>query len=994
MKRRSGIIGVVVLLCAAGVVAWRCSATRTSSSPKATTTNVASTSGSAAGVVATKRPDPKTLKRGSIAGTVTDDGKGPIAGAHVCAAGSSREISDELFVEPFCATTDAQGRYTIANLLPAKYNVSASAKTFRPGVHHPMGDKHERELPLAAGEAKQDVDIALRGGGVEITGVVLDLTGGAVAHAKVLSGGGWGDNDAGTTYGEADDQGAFSLWVKPGDTWVGAHADGYADGSAQAHAPGKVEILLTPESSLSGTVVDALSGTPIEGARVAVGASTDWGWDDTKSTVLTDSEGKFRATRLTPGRYVAIAQTERGFGRTEGSTLVGLGQNVDGVVVKMWKAHRIEGKVMIATKKTPCEHPYVSLREETKNRWLETHEDLGGGVVVAEAVLPGTYSVSAGCRGYQSRDKYEPVTITDKDVTGLVWEVDEGATVRGKVLAKSGEPMEDVEIWASSVGGAAREREGWSNDSSGRDGTYELTGLKPGSYKLETRSDRGLAPKDGFKVDVAAGATVQKDLVLEDGGTIKGTVVDSEGAPVSGVDINAQATAAMMWSWGGGDHKSDDTGSFQIDSLRPGNYRVTARRSWSDELRKPGTTDDAKQGEKAVVRANETSVVKLVVESQKGVIKGTVVDTEGKPVADAYVSAARESDAAGAQRSSVQATRWSWDEKPVLTSVDGAFTVSKLSPGTYTVRAFRKGGGEAVAEHVAVGSTASLQIKATGSMTGVAKSPDKSPDELTIALSDPLTGFSRSEKFFKTNGQFVVRDLPKGHFRITASGDSSQKQIELDLAEGEAKTGVVIELDALVTLTGRLVELGTQTPVAGMQMMASLASGGRFMFSSGGDDRTNITDEAGRFTIKNAPRGKLSIRGFPKNWDDEDMDYGQVSTVRTVDGTGTIDIGDIGILKKRIKKGDPVGELGVNFAEQPRDTLPDKRELKVSFVDPAGPAAKTDLKVGDIVTTCDGIDVSGASSSNWYTLRSAPPGTKLVLGLARGAKVEVTLAAP
>jgi hypothetical protein len=358
------------------------------------------------------------------------------------------------------------------------------------------------------------------------------------------------------------------------------------------------------------------------------------------------------------------------------------------------------------------------------------------------------------------------------------------------------------------------------------------------------------------------------------------------------------------------------------------------------------------------------------------------------------VSAARESDAAGGQRSSIQQTRWSWDEKPVLTSVEGSFTLTKLSPGNYTVRAYRKGGGEAVAEHVAIGSTTQLQIKATGSLDATARSPDRVPDELSVSLSDPTTGFSRSERFFKTNGHIVVRDLPKGHFRITVSGDGAQKQIELDLAEGEAKTGVVIELDALVTLTGRLVELGTQTPVPGMQMMATLASGGRFIFSSNDDEREHITDDAGRFTIKNAPRGKLSIRGFPKNFDDDDMPYGYVGAIRTVEGTGTVDIGDIGVLKKRVKKGDPVGELGVNFAQQPPDTLPDKRELKVSWIDPAGPAAKTELKVGDIVTTIDGIDVAGANSSNSWTLMQAPPGTKLKLGLARQATVEVTLAAP
>src|SRR5262249_52984877 len=161
----------------------------------------------------------------------------------------------------------------------------------------------------------------------------------------------------------------------------------------------------------------------------------------------------------------------------------------------------------------------------------------------------------------------------------------------------------------------------------------------------------GLAPRDGFKVDVAAGATVDKDLVLEDGGTIKGTIVDSDGKPVAGIDVHASPTNELWAYQMGMDHKSDEAGAFTLDPVRPGDYRVVAQRGWRDQLPKPGTTDDAKQGEKVTVRINQVATVTLVVENQSGTIKGTVVDADDKPVPDAFVSAARESDAAGAQRS-------------------------------------------------------------------------------------------------------------------------------------------------------------------------------------------------------------------------------------------------------------------------------------------------------------------------------------------------------
>jgi C-terminal processing protease CtpA/Prc len=68
--------------------------------------------------------------------------------------------------------------------------------------------------------------------------------------------------------------------------------------------------------------------------------------------------------------------------------------------------------------------------------------------------------------------------------------------------------------------------------------------------------------------------------------------------------------------------------------------------------------------------------------------------------------------------------------------------------------------------------------------------------------------------------------------------------------------------------------------------------------------------------------------------------------------------------------------------------------MTVALIDPKGPAAKTELAVGDVVTTVDGIDVTGANAPNAMTLMRAPPGTKLSLGLQRGAKVEIVLAQP
>jgi protocatechuate 3,4-dioxygenase beta subunit len=203
--------------------------------------------------------------------------------------------------------------------------------------------------------------------------------------------------------------------------------------------------------------------------------------------------------------------------------------------------------------------------------------------------------------------------------------------------------------------------------------------------------------------------------VLDRSGAVKGTVVDEDGHGVADVEVQASGEA---WSWAEG-HLSHEDGSFLLEGLRPGSYRITAsRRAWGEGLRAPGTADDDVQGTKVAVKAGAVATVKLVVERQSGKISGTV-SHRGKPVTDAFVDAQRESESAAAAEGEARLSmRWGWDRQPVLTDADGRFTLTHLSPGKYLVRAYRKGGGEATAEHVAVGTSVALVIKPTGSLSG------------------------------------------------------------------------------------------------------------------------------------------------------------------------------------------------------------------------------------------------------------------------------------
>jgi hypothetical protein len=983
--RRPVAIAVVLVALAASVAIWRCRGT--AGEPGTTPSTVGGSATGARVVRSQVRPDPKSLPRATIAGTIKDERGAPIAAARVCVRGFAGELADELLREPVCATSSATGVYAVDGLVAAAYFASASAARYQPAAWG-EDEVSAREIRVRGGERREGIDLVLRDGGIELRGAVSDLTGGPIEKARV-----WAD---GVTLTDTDANGEFVLWVKPGTVLVRASADGYADatdsvdvpkGAVAKGAPVRMDIVLTPESSLAGTVIDAASGEPIAGARVIVGQS-EWGWDQGETT-FTDERGAFRVSRLIPKRYVVVARTSGGFGRTEGSLLVGLAQHVDGVVVKVFPAFRIDGRILTADKRD-CEQGQVSLQDRMANRFVDLTR-AGDGSQFADGVLPGTYHVTIYCPGALVRERYEPIAIRDRDVTGLVWDVDGGATIRGRITTRAGAPVADAHVTASREAKAGEKASGGGTGSR-RDGRYEIRGLRAGNYQLSAASELGTVAKTSVQLELAEGAIVERDLVLtpEDVGELAGTIVDGEGRPVADANVSA---AAVKRDGNAASDPSGAAGTFEIKSMRPGEYLLMAFTRSGARLRKPGSTDDSDRGERVTIRAGQTTTVRLVVESLGGTITGTVVDVAGKPVGDAFITAARESDAAGATTSSAYKTRWNWNEKPVLTSPEGSFTLTNLAPGKYAIRAYRRGGGEAIAEHIAIGGTAKLTIEATGSIAGTVRRSGAPPDDFAVTVRDFASGYRRREQFYRTGGVYQLAELPKGKYVLSVEATGSTGQLEVELAEGQVRTGVDLALEGLITVTGRVVEHGTTTPVAGITMFARRVRGGG-MYAQG-DERRNVSTDAGRFEIKNVSPGNVLVTGHG----DDDAGYATVQAYRQVNGSGsgaaaTVDIGDVPILKRRLRGTETAGELGLKFAEQPLDLAPDKRERRVSYIDPQGPAAKTGIELGDVVIAIDGVDVRGENAGLAHTLLTAPPNTKLALGLARGVTVTIVLATP
>lgn len=824
---------ILVLVLVLGLWLWQTS----DDSPQSQASEPTVSSSPQGSTVAGPRQSTRSFKTriadgASISGTVRNTSGQPVAAAQVCAYVWTTLLPGRDAWRPNCVTSERDGHYQIEGLFPVRHRVTANAAGYVPGVYvRGEGASQMDAIDLRPATETDGVDIVLADGGVELKGIVRDLSGGPVEGARVMS-----DH----AFTRSDAEGTFTMWVRPGPQSVLADAEGYASSNVEGMAPGHTfELFLTPEAVLVGKVVRVVSGEPLQGAVVKAGAQ-EWGRN---YSTFTDAVGNFRIDGLEPGAYKPLVEADDARGSAVEQVILGIGETSAAVLIEAHSSHFVAGRVVVSGE-TGCEHGWVSLQDHSNGRHGEASVE-GDGNVRVPALLPGTYAVTVGCAGKLSAESYDPIVILDKSQSDLTWKVTRGQAIRGRVVDADGKAVAGIEVQARQGidPSRPRARETSARAKTNGDGRFELSGLLAARFNLSVAASRATLAEP-VSVTLPEGEDVDDVRIeLPATGEVRGTVVDERGHAVKRSTVSLHGGPkdfiAMV----------ADDGNFKIEYVAVGIYQAVAE----------GRGGESQSGEAVEVQAGRVATLKIVVKVSSATISGHVRDGDGGPVTDAFVEAIREPEGEGGP--SGPAKRGApWGDffgAPLLTEVDGRFTLKGLPPGKHTLRAFRKGGGEGFVEHVEPGANVVVTIAATGRLAGTVSVPGvASPEEFSLQVIDTTTGFNRRDTFFRTGGTWSVPELPAGRYKIRVNMGTATAESEASVRAGEDTTGLRIELAQKVSVRGTVIDL-KGVPMAGLQVVVRAMEGAAS--TQPDQSQRHITDTSGRFELKNVPTGDVAI---------------------------------------------------------------------------------------------------------------------------------------
>ncbi len=554
--------------------------------------------------------------------------------------------------------TDEEGFFHCSGLIAGKYNLEIKRSGITDSSHKGFD------------AGSEDLLIVLESGG--ITGIVVSIEDGEPVRKYRLDLTPAGKTDLLDPFGLKsnikrtikDDQGKFEVpFLLPGSYTMTVRADDLEtrvmkniivrDGDVTRG----LLVMLAPDASVSGLILDKRTGEPIEGARVSMKGGLEGMLEEFKGSdiVFSNERGEYRFGRLSAGPTRLIVSHGRYESQNLPEIVLAEGEEVENFDVFLSRGGTIHGSVLgpgnkpVAGATIMASTPMASVMKSTRTD--------ANGIYEMTGFPPGTYTVIHMASSFSfGEDFMESVTggmsmqyvsLKKDEVLECNFSLEADAfsgVVEGRVT-ESGRPVGRAMVTALPLDGEGAG--GSATTTTSADGHYTLKKIKPGEYTFRVVRTENLTVGGGtevvFKTKIPDVSVHEFNMELP-GGSIEGRVIDEDTLePIQAARVLVRRSAKergddpVSDAMGGrvGEVYSDKAGTFRIFNLKRGSYDLLAGGSNILGMNSGGYARRSIDG----IEVHKNRAVRGVrIELEKGgTIDGLVTDRKGKGISGASI---------------------------------------------------------------------------------------------------------------------------------------------------------------------------------------------------------------------------------------------------------------------------------------------------------------------------------------------------------------------
>ncbi|MFL6247093.1 MAG: carboxypeptidase regulatory-like domain-containing protein [Thermoanaerobaculia bacterium] len=597
--------------------------------------------------------------------------------------------------------------------------------------------------------------------------------------------------------------------------------------------------VLAPGNAFKGTVVSGEPAAPAAKATVFVD-----GWP----LATTGDDGTFTIAHM-PLRWTTLTARkdnllgQRAFTKESSAT------------IKLAKAATISGRITDAKTRVPVAGAVVRVGPRRFGPGPDTSAStLSDAKGAYSLIVPaGTYMVLATHPGYDMRPVDANAVAgqqTSKDVA-----LSPLARVSGVVLDEAKRPVVVAVVDTENAenerfGGGMRMMRGDAQTVSGPDGRFSMR-VQPEQEMFARATKRGFPAGKSDTFSVAAGERkTGMVLTIPSGIAVSGRAIDVNGDPLSGVAVTAAEAEGgqrmMFRSIIGGPAADDDavrTGSDGTFTMRvkEGTYDFTFRR--------------------------EDLAPKIVRGQNVSVASSPNVEATMEPAAE--ISGRVTRAGAGLENVMIMAMVPGTSGNSTVTGPDGSFTLGGLPAGSVRIMARKM--DDFINEQRNVTAPARdvvIDVRPGGRISGrvVEKGSGKPITTfdagITTSRGGPgggmvMMGPPQTKNFTSEDGSFTLEAVPAGAMVLMASSPGyASARLNVNVEEGKEITGVELQLDAGVKLTGRVTG-ANGAALSDVQVRVLPSPTGSF--ATRGMDTSAITDANGEYAIDGLEAGEETV---------------------------------------------------------------------------------------------------------------------------------------